>query len=438
MTEKLTKTARRRLLRDEWRGLRSDLRHNWLFLAIMTVGFIPSILSGYSMYLIILMLPWLIMSGLIRVSWNSILILAFSLTYIFPLMWYPDQPTPAQYIFIVLYPLMFYYAGIYLARRCRHRGSLLWILLICVIAYASWSIFANFEDFAVTGRIVNVMRRFEDAGEGVISATHHNMMVSLAIGCLGAVFIPTQTPLQTRLKVTSIIIGLLGLMATLHLLNRTGLVLAMASGVTGMLWAAFKSKRQRYAVFALIAIGILAVVYVVCIDESPELQMIRDGFVGRERMETYTTATAGGRVIRWMLGIDLIMANPFGSQGLFIGFRHTYAHDLWLDVGVRGGWIPMVLIVVITVRWIAGMRRFLANRECSDFARGFILLLTVALFLQMAVEPVVEGQLRLLLFFFLMMGMCRYDFGLERIPPQIRFDGRTGIGSDADTDTGEE
>lgn len=414
-----TKAEQHRQFRTDWHALRSDLWRNALFLFILWIGFINDLwlLTGYNNYLWILLIPFLLFAGAIRVSARTILILAFSLAYTIPVALIQHDINPARLLFTAIYPLTFYCTGIYLCKRCRYHMSILWIALLSAIAYGAWAIVTNVWDAIESGQIVNVMRIINDGkGDGPV-ATHINMMVCLVIAGTGMIFIHARTLIQRRFKMIAWVIGLVGLFASLHLLNRTAIVLAFVACVIGMFWEGFSMKRLLATLFIL---GAAIFIFVNTTETGQMAMQLAEGFTSREDTG-YSAASAGGRVERWTAAIDQIMQTPLGSEELRIGGQHTFAHNLWLDTGIWAGWPALILLVVITILWFIPFWKFIRSREYPRFATGYVAMTMICLILQMGVEPV-WGQLPLLLLFFLNWGFLSYDYGLNDPRPVIIYE----------------
>lgn len=394
--------ARRRHLSSRhparpWRGVGRDLLHNWFFLLVLFCGFLHDSVGSYTMYIWLLLLPYIILNKLFTISRVSITTLVMCISYVIGTHYHKYLPlTFGNALVLITFPLMMYYAGFYLCDRCRHRYSVIIIMLICVCGYALWPIVYNIEDFIETGNIVNLARGF-DLDKKTVLATHQNMMLSMAIGGIGVMFLRPRNRFERQFKWMVLILALCALFAAVHLLNRTALVLAFVSCVCAIFRGGGGMKRFIFLVSISIVVGAIAY-YVIMQSEWGDLI---EGFNSREQMSGYTANSAGGRTIRWMKAIQTIMTNPIGAEGIWVGFMKTFAHDMWLDIGLRGGWIPMGAMILLTIWWLKSFLRFLKTPGLSGFLSGYVFIVLVTMLLQMAVEPVVEGQLPLFCMMFL-------------------------------------
>lgn len=281
-----------------------------------------------------------------------------------------------------------------------------WLALLTAVAYGSWAMVTNVWDAIESGQIVNLMRVINDGkGDGPV-ATHINMMVCMVIGGIGMVFLPGKTMMQRRFKTLAWVLGLVGLFASMHLLNRTALVLAFVSTAIGMFWEGFTMRRL---LATLLILGVAIVVFVNATETGQVALELAEGFTSRESTG-YSAASAGGRVERWSAAVAQILTTPLGAEELRIGGQHTFAHNLWLDTGIWAGWPALILLVALTVMWWLPFWRFIRSREISRFVTGYVAMTMCCLILQMGVEPV-WGQLPLLLLFFLNWGFLTCDYG---------------------------
>lgn len=383
-------------------SITSDFKKNWIFLSILIIGTIPSILHGYSIYLLVLLFPIILNHIRIRNPQPLFLAIIFGLTYTFPLFLHNAPPPISNLLFYVSYPALFYLIPVYISQHFKNPNSLFLVLIIVVTCIASWSITMNVEDTVISGQLVNLTRSLDDNikdFEGVVSATNHNMMLALAIGGIGMIFVPTKTEVEAKEKKFLIVLSLAALFSALHLLNRTALVLAFVA----IMVALFSRGLSIKYLIKFCAIG--ALVILVCsilFDKFEWITEIISGFAGREESSSHGLATAGGRNVRWVAAILQIPSYPLGADALFLNGKNTYAHNTWLDCGVQSGWIAFLTLILVTALFIRGAIKVFKRKQIPVFQRTYLLILVLLLILQLMVEPVMEGvYLLFLMMFFL-------------------------------------
>jgi hypothetical protein len=103
----------------------------------------------------------------------------------------------------------------------------------------------------------------------------------------------------------------------------------------------------------------------------------------------------------WEIGLEEFFNRPDGDI-YFSGFEggYRYAHNLWLDVGLRSGYIVLSLLTISTVLYLTNLAALLKNTFLLE-TKMIFLFLSTAIFSTFMVEPIMEGYT---LFF------CSYAF----------------------------
>ena len=103
----------------------------------------------------------------------------------------------------------------------------------------------------------------------------------------------------------------------------------------------------------------------------------------------------------WEIGLEEFFNRPDGDID-FSGFEdgYRYAHNLWLDVGLRSGYIVLSLLTISTVLYLTNLAALLKNTFLLE-TKMIFLFLSIAIFSTFMVEPIMEGYT---LFF------CSYAF----------------------------
>ena len=388
------------MLRHKYNSIIRDFRNNWIFLIIFAVGCIPSILHGYSMYLLILLFPIILLKSSVRLTPPLVCSILFGVLYTFPLYLHKVPPTPSNAIFYLTYPALFYMIPTYLIRKFRNPESIFIVLIIAVTCIASWSVSVNIEDTLVSGQLVNFRRALSENLkdiQGVTSATNHNMMLSLAIGGVGMIFITAQNGLERRIKLFLIILSAFAIFSAFHLLNRTAIVLVGVSCIVALLVGGLTPRRMIAVIFTVILLGI---VFALFLDNSQWLTDVLNGFESREENSKFGMATGGGRDIRWLAALTQIPNHPLGADALYFMGQSTYAHNTWLDCAIQSGWLPFILLIYVTYDMVKNVFYYIRNKRISIFKRAYIAIIVSVMIMQLMVEPVIQGVYLLLLMMF--------------------------------------
>lgn len=378
-----------------------DLTKNKLVVTILLIGIIPLWMGNYLSYVYILLLPVALCTRLNATSW---IILAFSVAYTLTQQLWAIKISPSILVMQYLFPIILYQTGLYLGKRFKSPDSIITVLILLAGLLALPAVVANIQDFITTGEIVNITRQVSfEKNEAGRSATNYGMMLSVACGGLGVMFLGAKTPAHRRLKYILLTFSVFALFSIIHLLNRTGVVLSVFSIIFVFLLAPHTPKKYITSVF--IAIG-FAIFYEAYLDQAFHLSDIVEGYISRE--SGGTTESMGDRDRLWAKGLDHILAHPFGfDEGVKWGTRNSYAHNIILDAGVRGGVLCSVLMLVIYGIFIYQSYRILNNKSISNFVKFVIVSFSVVIVMQSMVEPIIEGLFIFFCFLMIMMGMTK-------------------------------
>lgn len=382
----------------------TELHNNWITISILLLGGIPLIAGGYLYYLWFLLFYTVI--KLRYIPKDSIYILVFSFFYTYTQILYA-QITLSAIIFYISYPFILYCTGVYLGKRLQSYKAKILLIVLIAGSFGITSIYYNIIDF-MKGDFINLSRAVLYGEENSFrSATGYAMMLSLLVGGIGCIFVNTTNDFDRRLKI--IIVGLAGLALFLNirLLNRTPLAIGMISIATAVLMPPQNKKKVRYTISI---IALLLIVYYFVVANNDNISSAIDLFQSRNEDETSSASSAGGRDEKWIGAIHQILHMPFGSNGLVLDGTHTYAHNLWLDSGVKGGIICLVCLTIITIKLIGVNIRLFKVAPYPQFEKVYFVLIGISLLTQSAVEPIIEGFPQLFNFLLFYWGFLSTDY----------------------------
>ena len=318
----------------------------------------------------------LIMLGVRKFDKTAKLLLCFSLTYSFFI--FVKSPTNVTEIFSYLIcPTTFYLLGKRIIEESPSEQDMLNVFIILTLGINVVLWVNNVSDSIEYG-IVNVARVIENDTQREISATLQGLLLSVGISGIGYT-IASGSLFKWR-SIVFLIFSLLSLFCTVHLVNRTGMVIFAIAVLVSMFFV-FRQKKG-YIVLAglfLYAVYILLSYYGIINEE------ILDAYEAR----SFDQDTGGGRTEIWALSLSDLMNNPFGWEGREIGYSKGYCHNLWLDVARRAGWLPFFFLVYITIGKVKDLTKF-AYKEKNILA-GYMMSLIVCALVSSFMEPVIEG-----------------------------------------------
>ena len=197
----------------------------------------------------------------------------------------------------------------------------------------------------------------------------------------------------------------LSLACVLRLGSRTLLAIMFLSLVIAVIFASpklsFKQNALRYGIMAVVLVIILQNV---SFDFDSEIfttfaSRMEDG--GADDL-----AGGGGRVDLWSKSIDYMKSYPFGWPLN----RFGYSHNLWLDTFRVGGFVSFILLLIFTVKILMLLIKTFFLKQMSLSLRLLFVLYSIAFISIFMVEPGIDGNYSLFIFFCLFCGILKVSY----------------------------
>lgn len=248
-------------------------------------------------------------------------------------------------------------------------------LLLTAFFFGSYFYYWTLYDMILTGNIVSP-QRFLTIQDASIGATLVGTNVSL-----GFVGISVFSILKdAKLRFGFLVVWILSILATVHMLNRSGIIITFIC-LAIVLLVYFKNTKHFSRMIFVVS---FLVIVVVILEAIPSLQDVFVAYSEREVAgDDSALLSGGGRTSRWIYALEQIPSNPFGWE------NYGWVHNMWLDVAKQAGWIPFIFLVAITIKCINSARRIVRTRK--DAFSCTILGLNLCMFLAAMVEPVMGG-----------------------------------------------
>ena len=354
-----------------------------LFLAYVLYN---SMLPGITYYAVIFcMLVVLSKDARVKFDKNALLIFLFAFLYgIIPLiMGFTDSP---KNVICSIVPPVFYVFGRYIVSKVDTTKTLCYVIVWILFFFALNTYILCVWDITTTGQLVNVTRsmsRFIGHEESeVMAATGFGINISLGLIGLSIFLCAKKRSLYHYLL---LIIFFLSLLVTVHLVNRTGVIVTVILTFS-ILFLSFRSHN----LFVLITSTILVVIGIYFFaSNSIAIGDIIDAYQMREATENDSGLfNTGSRSWRWIDGLGRLFTDPFGYANQF----HTeyYVHNMWLDVSRLSGTIPFFLVLLITLKMVKST--WLTMRKWHTELSYIMVALCLCCCLVFFVEPVLEGS----------------------------------------------
>ena len=306
-----------------------------------------------------------------------------------------------HYAVYLLAPNAFYFWGKYVIKCSNSKMTIINFILFVLIFFALNTYILTIRDIIDVG-LVNPYRGMLRTGdtEVVMPATLFGLNVSLGLAGL-AIFLSHLRTVRKTLSYLFLIVLVFSLMTTIHLINRTGIIVFIACTLIVYLYN-FSSKKSvmGYIIGILLFVFIVYLLFSNYIDGGSEAL---EAYATRETVEDGSLSDFGNRGWRWIDALQKIFTRPLGWSGTV---PYNYAHNLWLDVAMLCGIIPFMFLMFATVRSIKQL--FILRNIKKDTVVAAFIALYVCFFLTSFVEPVMVGFDVYFYLFCMLWGMQQY------------------------------
>lgn len=189
-------------------------------------------------------------------------------------------------------------------------------------------------------------------------------------------------------KVITIAIILTAVLLSIYVGNRTLLIILAISILLSIILVLNVSRNKiKFLLITFAIIGILIIAYNFNLFEIQEY--IRNSFLSSRSEDLITNS-------RW--GVYKEIFSNFSSYliGNLLNTKTiaglAWAHNIWLDILIAGGLVPALLFVWYSIRVLMDTRFVLKDKNLLPFIRITALISTIGIFLNWAVEPVLQAN----------------------------------------------
>lgn len=355
-----------------------------------------SSLSSFNIYLVVLIsaASFLLIPKYKYWDKESIFIILFSILYASVLIIDDRVISWANTISYAICPILFYRMGVYIADKTTKRGLV--IILTMLVACLTFPLLMSTIDSIVkTGEFVNIYRTLGSEGfeDDTIGATYYGLYASLGLACVSMLFTRMQKALIYKILALCCVIA--ALLTTIHLVNRTGLIILVVCLLLAILYSTKGSILKKLLLLGVCSGVVVAVLYWVLPDLTTD--EIFEAYLSREEDADFDLASGGGRFKLSLNVMQKMFYNPFGMP------EESYAHNMWLDIIRVAGFLPFVPFIVATFINYKQVWHILKGRDME--IAPYLLGLNVALLLSCMVEPIIEASALYLYIVMMMWGV---------------------------------
>lgn len=340
--------------------------------------------------------------GIIKNGMDSFFLslLVFAVVYAF--FYYLEPWKGLQYFLIyMLSPPAFYLWGKQVFKSLTHSDKIIPVMMLLGVIYslpALVSVLLNIMEggFAQHERSIPMFWGGEPVGAtGMAQAFMFNI-------CVPAIFFSMVKKMDKLLVIILTIFFVLSLACVLRVGSRTLLAIMLISLLIALLLVSPKlSLKQNMIRYGLLSFGVLMIIQNVSFDLDSD---IFSTFASRmEDNAADDIASGGGRSDLWGNSFKYMQSNPYG-WGLE---RFGYSHNLWLDTFRVGGFPSFVLLLLFTIKIIWLLITIFFTKTMSLSLRLLFVLYSIAFVSIFMVEPGIDGNYSLFIFFCLFAGILK-------------------------------
>ena len=294
-------------------------------------------------------------------------------------------------IILLVGAVSYYYMGHYFAIKYPDDHSIYAVFFVLMFSLSFDHIIVTMRDIFEVG-LVNPLRHLETVDDDLQrSVTQRVIDMSLFIGSISFVTFSTKDAILRRFKFLFILFGVIALLCSLHYVSRTGIAILLVSFVICSIFR-WKLLSIRTLILLAITVSLWGVI------QETEMFSV---YAARE-VEGSSISDVGSRLPLWQWGLKTIFDNPWG---LNISKHDHFAHNMWLDFGVKGGLIVFVMMVVLSCVNIYKSLKIVTNKYESNAFRFIVVILSVSFFLAAFTEAVPDGNQ---VFFFTYFFWCGF------------------------------
>lgn len=338
---------------------------------------------------------------------NSFLILLFSiLYYLLNINALPFERVGYVGLFQQnLLPFLFYVMGKYLNKFYDQHIQKSYVILIIAFIFSINPFISNIVSIIEIGfmssRDVNLL--VSGLVYRQLTATNMSSFFLMNMSFFPFLFISTMDENEKKVKYILIGLFLMGFTAVTNVSTRTGLLISAISWLTAILFnkSANAIKILGRTLLFLTILGLIIYIF-----------GFNDIIFSSELFDRFTAdgdnSLLNSRSNIWEEALRIIFPTSDNNINNQLSIAE-YAHNLWLDVALKAGIYPLILLLIITINYLLELFRLLKQKLFTPFYRVLIVCITVAFYSTFMVEPIMDGYYTLFCLFCFFFGFITID-----------------------------
>ena len=309
--------------------------------------------------------------------------LLYSITIIFA-----GEDIIATCVYFMIAPIVLCGIGYYVVKVSKSETEMLqyvYIIAVGFFLHGAFSILLSMQHgiFEYNAEFI------EDIWSGrFVSRTIMGMyMVPIVCISIPALFV-SKGRNKGLFKVITIAIILIAVLLSIYVGNRTLLIIvAISILLTIILGLNVSQNKTKFLLITFTIIGISIALY--NYDLFGIQEYIRNSFLSSRSEDLITNSRWGVYKEIYSNFSSYLLGNLLNTNTIA---RLDWAHNIWIDILITGGLIPALLFVWYSVRVLMDTGFVLKDKKLVSFFRVTALIITIGIFLNWAVEPVLQAN----------------------------------------------
>lgn len=226
-------------------------------------------------------------------------------------------------------------------------------------------------------------------------------MTPFVCAAIPLVFLWEKT-LNIFIRIGLVIGVVIALASTVYVGNRSLLIITAVSLLFSVLYG-MKVSRQKAKTLIGIILGVFLVSIVVISSLDEISNFVANSFLGKRNVSFLDDGRWSAYRYVFTNFFDYIFGWISSRTGV-AGVGLAWAHNIWIDVFIYAGIIPALIFLVFSIKVLANNMKILKRNSFWGSSRLIALIMTIGVFLNWAVEPVLDANP----YFF---ALCCFVFG---------------------------
>lgn len=291
--------------------------------------------------------------------------------------------------------LIVYMLGVSLRGVSRNNLSderkVFYLLYAFFIAYAIMILYSYFmlpQDNPLSGHGMQVSYKALYVFHGRVNSTHIAYFLSMVSVLLPFLLIYSKAFRERKFNFLELLILYVLAIFSLYLAIQMGRRLTMYIVIlifvfmsAKVVWLTLKKHNIYWALSLLIGVCLVFSVGYYLMSDSPIAKRILVGGLADKRYEW------------WIQGLRYMIEYPWGGAATIPSHgENLYVHNTWIDIGKGYGILAFLSLIFFYSLHFKYYYRILVDKTISGFMTSLILIISLALFLNMLIEPIFHTE----------------------------------------------